>query len=93
MQTSDPIFIDVREPDEFKYSHIEGAINIPLASISAENDTLKNLLPEANVILYCRSGVRASKALIKLQQLGFCNVVNGVNQEMIKQSYRKSIVN
>ena len=54
--------IDVREPDEWKAGHIEGAVHIPLAELLAgKGDQLMADSPE--VIFYCRSGKRSNTAL------------------------------
>lgn len=53
------MLIDVREPDEYSFEHIEGAINIPLASASADN------LPAAGgkkVVIQCGTGNRSMQA-------------------------------
>lgn len=49
------IFIDVREPEEFKYEHIEGAVNIPLSQLTCTN---WESYQGKTVIFHCRSGTR-----------------------------------
>lgn len=75
--------IDVREPYEYAESHVESAINIPLASI--DKDTTKKFNRDDELIVYCRSGSRAAIAVQILQQLGFMHVTNGVNQQALEQ--------
>ncbi len=72
---ADPNFylIDVRTAEEFKSGAIPSAVNIPY-------DSIENNLPtqdrSARIVVYCRSGHRASIAKAKLEALGFPNVNN-----------------
>ena len=75
------IIIDVREPSEYNSGHVEGAVNLPLASISKDNKDISGLSSDQEIVVYCRSGGRAESARSKLLQLGFTNVVNGINQD------------
>ena len=63
--TNGAILVDVRSPQEFKTSHLPGAINIPLEII--ENEVALN---NQEVILYCKSGIRCNDAKNKLEQKG-----------------------
>lgn len=65
--------LDVREADEFKAGHIEGAVNIPIRSLA------KNLskLPgdkATPIVVACKSGIRAAYATMALNILGYSNV-------------------
>ncbi len=63
--------VDVRSPEEYDDSNIEGSINIPLEIIEeCEN------LPEKGMILYCRSGIRSLDAMQKLIKMGYGDVYN-----------------
>lgn len=84
LDKSSPIYIDVREPYEFQDSHINGALNIPVGSISST--TQLGLPKDAKIILYCRSGHRAGIAKQQLEAMGYTKVVNGINQETIQAS-------
>jgi len=53
-------FIDVREPNEFKSGHVEGAINFPLSRLSSDIQKIQKM--EGPFILYCRSGMRSGQA-------------------------------
>lgn len=74
------IIVDVRTKDEYASGHIPGAICIP-------NETISNIDPvqlsnkDQNIIVYCQTGMRASKAAKKLKRLGYKNVFNfgGIN--------------
>ena len=72
-------FIDVRTDSEYTSGHIPKSIHIPLHEIQDrlnEIDSLKN----KNIIAYCRSGARSSKATKILIEAGFkvLNLSGGV---------------
>jgi rhodanese-related sulfurtransferase len=58
--------IDVREPGEYASEHIEGAILVPLSTIS--HDKLPST--SKNIILYCQSGKRSQQAAQQLSATG-----------------------
>ncbi|NOT14597.1 MAG: cyclic nucleotide-binding domain-containing protein [Methylotenera sp.] len=64
-------WVDVRLPSEYKYAHLEGAINLPLVEIRQLAETLNK---SKTYILYCQTGRRSSAATFILAQSGF-NVV------------------
>ncbi len=53
------VLIDVREPDEFARGHLDGAINLPLASFTERAQEL----PGGPFLVYCQSGLRSQRAL------------------------------
>ena len=64
------VVLDVRTPEEFAAGHLPGAINIPhteLASRVAELEVSR----ESDIVVYCRTGVRAATALGVLEKSGF----------------------
>jgi rhodanese-related sulfurtransferase len=63
------VLVDVREPEEFEESRIEGCKLIPLGEITSR--ALRELNPEDDIVLYCAHGVRSMHALMALQQMGF----------------------
>ena len=72
-------FIDVRTDSEYDSGHIQNSIHIPLHEIQdrmSEIGSLKN----KNIIAYCRSGARSSKATKILVEAGFdvLNLSGGV---------------
>lgn len=83
----DRIFLDVREPFEFATGHVKGAINIPPAKLMAGAEKLNNVPKDTEIVLYCRSGSRSNASMNILRQLGFTNLVNGVNKDHIKAKY------
>lgn len=69
------LILDVRSAEEYAEGHIPGAINIPhdqLESRIAEIGAHKN----KDVVLYCRSGVRAGIAATILQSAGFSKLLH-----------------
>lgn len=60
--------IDVREPDEYEISHIDGVPQIPLSVLNAR---FTELDPNQQIYIHCKSGVRSMKALQFLREQGF----------------------
>ena len=69
-----PQIIDVRTPDEYATGHIKNAINIDWLSGTFETKT-ESLDKKKSVYVYCKSGNRSSKAVKKLEELGFTKIV------------------
>lgn len=62
-----PLLLDVRSPLEFESERIEGAVNVPLDTL----DTRVDEIPEsADVVVVCRTGVRATIAVESLARVG-----------------------
>jgi sulfur-carrier protein adenylyltransferase/sulfurtransferase len=71
--------IDVREPHELEISHLEGAQLIPLGQMAAH---LSELDSAREIVLFCKSGTRSTRALELLASAGFRKVKNlkgGIN--------------
>lgn len=64
------ILIDVRTPDEFRTGHLEGARNLPV-ELAGFTDAVATLDPDAEYLVYCRSGRRADLAVEYMTGLGF----------------------
>jgi phage shock protein E len=64
------LLLDVRSPGEFAGDHLEGAINIPVGDLEARLGELADKKTEP-IIVYCRSGHRAARALTMLKAGGF----------------------
>ncbi|WP_276328203.1 sulfurtransferase TusA family protein [Evansella clarkii] len=67
--------LDVREPAEYAFSHIPGAVNIPLGELEKRFEELKQ---EKDIHVICRTGSRSDLASQKLTEKGFENVKNVV---------------
>ncbi|MAS88057.1 MAG: sulfurtransferase [Micavibrio sp.] len=61
LNTGEALLVDVREPDEFKQSHIAYAMNIPLSRF-AEIMASMNLPAEKKLIMQCLKGGRGEQA-------------------------------
>lgn len=69
------VIIDVRTPQEFSSSHVEGALNIPYENI-LQGVADHNIKKDDEVVLYCRSGRRAGVAMNALKDAGFEQLIN-----------------
>jgi glyoxylase-like metal-dependent hydrolase (beta-lactamase superfamily II) len=67
------VLLDVRAPLEFEDSHIEKAINIPVADLRERHTELHK---EDTIIMICSSGNRSSLGVSILSQHGFKNLYN-----------------
>jgi phage shock protein E len=74
LENKNAVIIDVRSPQEFQSGHIKGALNIPLQTISANTNKIKNM--NRPVITCCKSGARSGMAKSQLQSQGV-EVYNG----------------
>jgi rhodanese-related sulfurtransferase len=58
--------VDVREPVEWSYGHIEGAIHIPLGELTSRLGEV----PEGQTLVVCKVGARSARAVGWLVQHG-----------------------
>lgn len=68
-----PILIDVRESDEWRQGHLEGAIPLPRGFLEIK---VESTVPDKNapVIAYCAGGVRSLLAAKVMKEMGYHNV-------------------
>jgi rhodanese-related sulfurtransferase len=66
-----PKLLDVRQPEEFEESHIEGCILIPLGELE---ERAGELAKDDDIVAYCAAGMRSLQAVMMLKQLGFKKV-------------------
>lgn len=64
--------VDVREIEEFKMFHLEGAHNLPLSQLA---DTYEQLDKEQLHYVICKSGMRSARACQFLEEHGY-KVIN-----------------
>lgn len=69
------LLIDVRTPEEYEQGHIPGAINMPHKEIDGFVEQL-NDAKNKPIIIYCRSGRRATIAMQMLEQKQFLKVTH-----------------
>ena len=75
IDSSGPIVIDVRTPEEYEMGAHPDAVNIPLDNLQAQ---IKNLgRAEREIIVYCTTGARSAYGKRILDEAGFTNVRNG----------------
>jgi len=70
-----PVFLDVREQDEWQEGHIPGAVHVPRGNLESR---VEGLLPdrELELVVYCAGGSRSAFAAKSLGELGYTNVVS-----------------
>jgi adenylyltransferase/sulfurtransferase len=71
--------LDVREPHELQISALPGAVNIPLGTLAAR---LSELDSAQDMVVFCKTGSRSTRALELLASAGFKKVKNlkgGIN--------------
>ncbi|MDH4128986.1 MAG: molybdopterin-synthase adenylyltransferase MoeB, partial [Spirochaetota bacterium] len=64
----DVILLDVREPQEYQITHIDGSVLIPMALLP---DEVQNLDMSKQILVICRVGERSLEAAQFLTSLGF----------------------
>ncbi|HLS48662.1 MAG TPA: rhodanese-like domain-containing protein [Actinomycetaceae bacterium] len=65
--TADWVVLDVREQVEWDHGHAPDAVHIPLSELPERIDEL----PEAELVVVCRSGGRSARATQWLNHAGF----------------------
>lgn len=73
MEAGGATVVDVRTAEEYGESHIPGAVLVPLDTIGSQRPAA---LPDtgAELLIYCRSGVRSKAAAEQLAALGYQQV-------------------
>lgn len=67
------IILDVRENDEWNNGHYPNAVHIPLDKVNKKFN-LKYPNKKSNILIYCRSGMRAGSASQILDSQGYENI-------------------
>lgn len=65
--------LDIRRDGEFETSHVKNSDHIPLAEL---NNRIKELNPDKEYLVYCRTGYRSMIAASLLRIKGIRNVIN-----------------
>jgi molybdopterin/thiamine biosynthesis adenylyltransferase/rhodanese-related sulfurtransferase len=65
-----PVFLDVRERDEWDEGHIPGAIHLPRGNLESR---IENAVGDRSrrIVVYCASGARSAFAAKTLEELGY----------------------
>jgi molybdopterin/thiamine biosynthesis adenylyltransferase/rhodanese-related sulfurtransferase len=69
------LLLDVREKDEFREGHLEGAVSLPRGFLELKVETT---VPEKStpIIAYCAGGVRSLLAAKQLKEMGYQDVIS-----------------
>jgi rhodanese-related sulfurtransferase len=76
------VILDVRTAQEFSMNHLKGAINLDLKSPSF-SELISGLDKEKAYLVYCRTGIRSSRAVLLMSDLGFrelYSLVGGISR-------------
>ncbi len=70
-----PVLLDVRESDEWRQGHLEGAVPLPRGFLEIKVETA---IPDKNtpIIAYCAGGVRSLLAAKVMREMGYQNVTS-----------------
>jgi molybdopterin/thiamine biosynthesis adenylyltransferase/rhodanese-related sulfurtransferase len=70
-----PVFVDVREREEWDEGHIPGAVHVPRGYLESR---IEAAVPDRDrsVVVYCASGARSAFATRTLEELGYTDVRN-----------------
>lgn len=88
------VLVDVREPEEWKEGHIEGAVSLPLSKLrrGAEAEDLQKQLPKDKVIYtHCVVGMRAQTAGKILEKHGYqVRALKPGYEELVAAGFKKA---
>ncbi|CAA9889523.1 Rhodanese domain-containing protein [Candidatus Methylobacter favarea] len=74
IQKGDKLFLlDVREPNEFQYAHIDNSVLIPLNQLPKR---LNELDAQQETVVICHHGMRSQQAAAYLEHSGFNAIAN-----------------
>ena len=74
--SGEAIFIDARHAFDYRFGHIKGAINIPLAEYDGMKEVINAIPKEKEIVVYC-DGAECNSSIqfaVKLSREGFNNV-------------------
>ncbi|HLW47581.1 MAG TPA: MBL fold metallo-hydrolase [bacterium] len=67
------IIVDVREPEEYAYGHVPGAVSLPQAELATR---IAEVPRDRPVFVICESGMRSLRSSQFLRQIGYARVTN-----------------
>lgn len=67
--------VDVRTPEEYNEGHLKNSENICITTEDFEAN-INSLDRNKAVYVYCRSGIRSTKAALKMKEFGFKEIYN-----------------
>lgn len=87
----DTIILDVRTPQEYSAGHLEGAHSVDFNGGEVV-ELIPHLDPEAEYLVYCRSGNRSGQAIALMEQAGFTNLKNLGSLEQASEATKLAII-
>jgi molybdopterin/thiamine biosynthesis adenylyltransferase/rhodanese-related sulfurtransferase len=71
----EPLFLDVRERDEWDEGHLPGALHVPRGNLESR---VEGLVPDRDrrIVVYCAGGSRSAFAAKTLGELGYTDVTS-----------------
>ena len=77
LQNEAVIVLDVRTPEEVSQGKItSNALEANFYDATFVEDTMSKITKDQTVYVYCRSGARSGKAVVKLRELGYLKTYN-----------------
>jgi rhodanese-related sulfurtransferase len=73
VQEEGAVLIDVREPEEYRSGHAEGAVNVPLSSF---REHYQDIARQGDVLLICHIGQRSLMAAAFMRKQGWKRIFN-----------------
>jgi adenylyltransferase/sulfurtransferase len=70
------ILVDVREPQEYAITRIDGSVLIPMQTVPAELQRIEAMTDEGKLVIICHHGVRSLQVTHWLRQQGVENCVS-----------------
>jgi rhodanese-related sulfurtransferase len=74
-QGEDFLFLDVRQPDEFRVASLPGTVLIPLGELGHRLQELEQYR-NSRIVVHCHHGARSMRAVMGLRQAGFAAAQN-----------------
>ncbi len=69
-----PLLLDVRELEEYRVSHLHGAV--PVESDQALDEALRGVGQDQPIVVYCSVGYRSAAAARAIRERGYADVAN-----------------
>lgn len=70
MNAGESIFLDVRDEAEYKTGHLLNARSLPVNKLDERMHEIEKF-KEKDIVVYCDTGMRATRAVSKLKKSGF----------------------
>lgn len=73
--SADAVVLDVRTAEEFASGHLDGSVHLDFNGGEVAQ-AIPTLDPNAEYLVYCRSGNRSGQAIAQMEAAGFTNLTN-----------------